>query len=70
MARYGIERRLRRLEFGGHEQALCADMLAAWAKQQEAAGDPGGLIAQARAEAAAWEERMFGEWANLQNQRN
>lgn len=66
MARYGIEKRLRRLEGGSQEQALCVDILAAWAKQQEAAGDPGGLIAQARAEAAAWEERVLGKWVNLQ----
>ncbi len=59
MAGNGTKKRLQALE-QQHEQQVataglvCADTLAAWAKWQRAAGDPGGLIAQAEREVAAW----------------
>lgn len=49
-----IERRVRRLE-GERPDLVFAEMLAAWAKKEREAGDPGGVIAQANAELRQWE---------------
>ena len=52
-----LNRRLERLEqhMPGPDRLWCADDYARWRQQHIAAGDPEGLVVQARAAVRAWE---------------
>ena len=67
MAGNGTKKRLQVLE-QEYEQhmatagLLCADTLAEWEKWQRAAGDPGGLVAQAEAAVAQYRREALEAW--------